>query len=316
MFNFYYPCLEKKKNPEVIILLPNHTQPHHHQDVLPAVMSSQMQQAASPPACCHSHSSSSYGVAKEIGNGGHSLQLGTSTPMCRTDKVLISFSFWPISSPIIDENTKCWRSCCTTTIRHRPLLCWMKQRKKLANTHWIDLPAILTHVLSALPRLREPQCFVAYLDAFMPMTALSPRRLPQQGTAHYLPAHLATPHPAPFICTGQLRSPCLKQNVSLQSTKANAAQLTPLTMPQRFEGAAQSRIKHSDCISCVRLLSCPSTCTSPCLPEMFHAGKKESEWNRMKNCCNLELSQCLSELDLDQDIIKSDRWDAPLVSAL
>lgn len=156
MFNFYYPCLEKKKNPEVIILLPNHTQPHHHQDVLPAVMSSQMQQAASPPACCHSHSSSSYGVAKEIGNGGHSLQLGTSTPMCRTDKVLISFSFWPISSLIIDENTKCWRSCCTTTIRHRPLLCWMKQRKKLANTHWIDLPAILTHVLSALPRLRAP----------------------------------------------------------------------------------------------------------------------------------------------------------------
>lgn len=141
----------------------------------------------------------------------------------------------------------------------------------------------------------------------MLMRALSPRRVPQQGTAHYLPAHLAMLHPAPFICAGQLRSPCLKRNVRLQSTKANAAQLTPPTMPQCFEGAAQSRIKHSNCISRVRLLSCPSTCTSPCLSEMFHAGKKETEWNRMKNCCSLGLSQRLSELDSDQDITTSNR---------
>lgn len=281
-----------------------------------APTSPSMQQAAIPAAQCHSHGNSSYGVAKETGNGGHSLWLGTSTPVCRTDKVLIFLFF---ANLFIDNwwKYKCWSSCCTTTIRHPPLLRWMKRRKKLANTYCIDLPAILTHVLSALPWLWEPQCFVAYLNAFMLMRALSPCRVPQQGTAHYLPAHLATPHPAPFICTGQLRSPCLKRNVSPQCTKASAAQLTPLTMPQRFEGAAQSRIKHSNCISRVRLLSCPSTSTSPCLSETFHAGKKESEWNRMKNCCSVGLSQCLSELDLDQDIITSNRWDfAPLLPAL
>lgn len=181
------------------------------------------------------------------------------------------------------------------------LLHGIKPRKKWANLRCIYFCAFLTYVLSALPQLRDSQSLHGVLGFLAANNPSGPRHDWQGPSSKQCRGQLIILQPTLLHHTRQLLSAqdsCILPVWSEMSVFANATRLTSLTMSRHFEETTQSLIKNSDSVSYAQPFSLPFH-QNLSLPfwnvSCRKKKKKESVWNRMKNCCSLGLSESLEK---------------------